>query len=401
MTEILNAWRDNEPVGRFERNSRGVVTFQYEEMASAAPISLSIPRFGPHTKSAPRNLLDNLLPDNKDVREAWARNLGVPNTPFDLLTQMGEDVAGALSLLPDGREPLADTKPARVVSEDEIADRILSLRQNKDAWLEVEQLGQVRMSLAGAQGKFTLAKVGAHWLWSTAQLPSTHIFKPAQARFEQAHELEAGALTLAKAAGIQAPWAGVMEFLGERSYVTERFDREPLPTGVARRQHIEDLAQSLGLGPESKYRITAAQILDLLRQVADAEQRYVFVRMLAFNTMIGNADAHAKNYSVRLEKEITLTPIYDSLPTRVWPHLESKLAMRIAGAKHPQEVHLDHWRKLARVESLDTDRVIAIVRDVATVIGEQGHDSFAAAGVHSRALERIDVILTDSLRNIL
>lgn len=53
-----------------------------------------------------------------------------------------------------------------------------------------------------------------------------------------------------------------------------------------------------------------------------------------FNLIIGDADAHAKNYSLlrRADGEVLLAPLYDLVATHVWPELSPRLAMRFGRA---------------------------------------------------------------------
>ena len=75
--------------------------------------------------------------------------------------------------------------------------------------------------------------------------------------------------------------------------------------------------------------------------------------MLIFNTDIGNSDAHGKNYSIYLEDGVHLAPLYDSIPTTVWPKYDDdQLAMKIGGALRSSEVSPQHWAKLATLCSL-------------------------------------------------
>lgn len=77
--------------------------------------------------------------------------LGVPDTSFDLLGEMGEDVAGALIITTEGRQPSTEfTQTQR--ADDDIADRIMRIASDRDAWLSPERIGTTRVSLAGAQG---------------------------------------------------------------------------------------------------------------------------------------------------------------------------------------------------------------------------------------------------------
>lgn len=384
--ELLEVYRDGEHVGQFAR-TKGRISFHYDSPNTAAPISLSLPPRGRHTANAARSVLENLLPDNRQVRAAWARKLDVPDTGFDLLAHVGEDVAGALTLLPEGASPSPQPIPAKAATDDEIAERILALHQHSHAWVAPEQLGRQRMSLAGAQGKFTLARVGETWFWPNAHLPSTHIFKPPHQTLRGIPELESGSLLLARELGLAAPQTRVIQVLGQPAYLVERFDREAR-AGTVRRRHTEDFAQALGLPPEQKYRVTAKQILQLLTEHAP-QQRYAFVEQLAFNAALGNADAHGKNYSVYLDRDVTLTPLYDAVPTLLWPQYDSRVAMKIGGANRPQELTLAHWRKFARANQLDPDRVAAIAERIAAGIATLGHDVYRRAGAADSELQRV------------
>ncbi len=50
---------------------------------------------------------------------------------------------------------------------------------------------------------------------------------------------------------------------------------------------------------------------------------------MAFNYLIGNHDAHGKNYSVIHGSKLELAPFYDLLSTQVYPGLDNKFAMAI------------------------------------------------------------------------
>lgn len=77
------------------------------------------------------------------------------------------------------------------------------------------------------------------------------------------------------------------------------------------------------------------QVASLLKAYGQSDE---FVRQLAFNVAIGNADAHAKNYSVLLAgSQVRLAPLYDSLPTYLYPKYDARLAMSIDGAQHPAD----------------------------------------------------------------
>ncbi|MCJ1683713.1 HipA domain-containing protein [Rathayibacter sp. VKM Ac-2928] len=366
MTERLEAWLEGRHAGRFTRDADGRIGFSYSDDAPSTPISLSLPREGTTTRAAAARFLDNLLPDQEHTRRRMAQAYGVASTgTFDLLRTVGGDVAGGLVLLPDGEAPptgLAQLNPAL---DRDVADRINSIKLDPDAW--VPRQTPARFSLAGTQGKFALARVDRNWYWSNAAVPSTHIVKPARPEHLHLEEAEAAALTLAAEAGLPAPRAAVLQMTDQTAFVVERFDRVFDDTVFATRLHAEDLAQALGVDVARKYSVTAAQIVEKLRSV-DATGGVVraFLRQLAFNVLLGNADAHAKNYSVLLRPDaVSLAPIYDAVPTGLYPAFDQELAMRIAGARFPQAVTQNHWRKLARTSGIDEEEVVTLVEEVA------------------------------------
>ncbi|MCJ1686447.1 HipA domain-containing protein [Rathayibacter sp. VKM Ac-2927] len=366
MTERLEAWLEGRHAGRFTRDADGTIGFTYSDDAPSTPISLSLPREGTTTRTAAARFLDNLLPDQEHTRRRMAQAYGVASTgTFDLLRTVGGDVAGGLVLLPDGEAPptgLAQLNPAL---DRDVADRINSIKLDPDAW--VPRQTPARFSLAGTQGKFALARVDRNWYWSNAAVPSTHIVKPARPEHLHLEKAEAAALTLAAEAGLPAPRAAVLQMTDQTAFVVERFDRVFDDTVFATRLHAEDLAQALGVDVARKYSVTAAQIVEKLRSV-DATGAVVraFLRQLAFNVLLGNADAHAKNYSVLLRPDaVSLAPIYDAVPTGLYPAFDQELAMRIAGTRFPQAVTQNHWRKFARSAGIDEEEVVTLVEEVA------------------------------------
>ncbi len=63
-----------------------------------------------------------------------------------------------------------------------------------------------------------------------------------------------------------------------------------------------------------------------------------------FNALIGNHDAHAKNFSLLYSgKTPVLAPFYDTLSTAVYPTLTPKMAMKIGSQYKFSEVQARHW----------------------------------------------------------
>ncbi len=70
---------------------------------------------------------------------------------------------------------------------------------------------------------------------------------------------------------------------------------------------------------------------------------------LVFNLLIGNCDAHGKNYSLLYDSPApSLAPLYDLVSTAVYGELTQRLAMSVAGATELEEVDTGAWEQLAQ-----------------------------------------------------
>lgn len=129
------------------------------------------------------------------------------------------------------------------------------------------------------------------------------------------------ALKVAAASGLPAAETRLDTFGSRSAVVVKRFDR--MPTGE--RIHQEDFIQALGLSTGTKYEGTTAppSRLTSLTSLAGphARDEQAFLRQLlhavTFNALIGNGDAHSKNYALLILDggEVRLAPLYDAAPT--------------------------------------------------------------------------------------
>lgn len=399
MSHRLEAWLEGQHVGQFWHDARGDVRFTYADSAPQTPISLSLPRDGQATAAAPGAFLENLLPDQEHTRARMAQVYGTAGTnTFDLLAKAGGDVAGGLVLLPEGEAPKPGAASLNPALPRDVADRINSIKLDPDAW--VPRDAPARFSLAGTQGKFALARVDTDWYWSSASVPSTHIIKPGNPELRNVELAEVAALSLASDAGVPTPQVAVLHTEDQTAFIIERFDRvTPQNRLLAQRLHAEDLAQALGIGPKRKYDVTAQQVVEKLRMVDGSDDIIrAFLRQFAFSTFVGNADAHAKNYSVLLRPNgVSLAPLYDVVPVGLYPDYDQELAMRIAGARFPQAVSRHHWRKFARTIDFDEDEMVSIVSAVAEGIAELNDTAWLSLNTDQADLMRAVVERNTSL----
>jgi len=168
---------------------------------------------------------------------------------------------------------------------------------------------------------------------------------------------------LAALCGIPAPQTSVLEVNGERVYSIERFDRVLGPDGSVHRVRTEDLTQALSVPSLRKYDVELADALSLLTSIDPTDNLpYELLEQAVFNTYVGNADAHAKNYSLFLSRDgASLCPLYGCVPTYVYPGLSRGLAMSVNGKWYSEEIGLSDWEAEAVMDGLDGDRAVETV----------------------------------------
>jgi serine/threonine-protein kinase HipA len=134
---------------------------------------------------------------------------------------------------------------------------------------------------------------------------------------------EATCLRLAAACGLPVPQADLLDVAGLPVLAVKRYDRQDAPAGdIPVRVHQEDGCQATATPPGLKYEEQGGPALrdfaDVIRNFGDPRDVTGLLRRTTFNMAVGNADAHAKNFSVLHEPDIPairLAPLYDVLST--------------------------------------------------------------------------------------
>lgn len=376
---VLDVAMNGIHVGTWELASHGVDRFEYceswLELAAAIPLSLSLPLSArPYTGNVVGNYFDNLLPDNRHIRERLEAKLGARSgRPFDLLESIGADCVGALQLFePESNPP----NPRRVLADPvSDADIALTLRDYQRAPLGMRPDGEFRISIAGAQEKTAWLRHHGAWHRPRRATPTSHIFKlpigpaPSGIDLTDSVENEWLCLRIASAFGLPVPDASIQTFEDEKVLVVERFDRQWSPDqSWLVRLPQEDMCQAHGLSPARKYEADGGPgipaIMELLFQTMDpTADRARFFRTQVLFWLLAAIDGHAKNFSVFLMAggRCRLTPIYDVLSAH--PIVASgqlherqlKMAMAVTGKnRHYRWNHIEprHWLSTARAARL-------------------------------------------------
>jgi serine/threonine-protein kinase HipA len=189
----------------------------------------------------------NLLPESEQLR-TLGQLLGMARSDvIGLLSAIGGDTAGALSIGQAGRSSSVQWRP---VGKPEELERIIEELPNKPFLVGEEG---VSMSLAGVQSKVAVAADDdGHICIPMNGSPSTHILKPDSARLPGSVQNEAFCFTLVRRMKIPTPKVTTGR-AGKRTYLlVKRYDRTDVG-GRWHRLHQEDYCQALGKAPSAKY----------------------------------------------------------------------------------------------------------------------------------------------------
>lgn len=318
----------------------GKMEFTYDENAQN-PISLSLPlQKEPFKEKVCRAFFGGLLPENPNMRELLAKKYNINvNDDFKLLKEIGRDCAGALSFH-EMTEPQKSYQMLKIegsiLSDEELTKYLEELPYRP-------YLGK-RLSLAGAQEKTAVCVINGKIALPNDDIPTTHIIKTALPKYVQSIQNEYICMKAAKEIGLEVAEVEIRK-VGEIEFLlVERFDRKYSNNLECERILQEDFAQSLGVQARDKYKVTFKDCLKVLNQTATpANSKLRFVRQVIFNYLIGNTDAHAKNFSVYLTNDgITLTPAYDLLCSSIYD-CDQRIAMKLGKARYYSDVTEKDW----------------------------------------------------------
>ncbi|WP_404309716.1 type II toxin-antitoxin system HipA family toxin [Neorhodopirellula lusitana] len=302
----------------------------------------------------------HLLPQG--VMRRWRARLSDidEDDSFEMLRILGDNLPGAVSLteaesvVPPLTPPIMDQRVKQRVEDNSF-----------------------RFSLAGAQWKLSAMSAGRGLTTNVTAMGRSKIAKFHAPEYPDLPQCEFGTMTWANAAGILVPefsLRNATDFdlipeqmpIGDGSvYVVDRFDRTD-----DSRIHIEDFAQILDRPPgDHQYHGNYEEIGRIIQWVApDSSQE--FLKLLVFNILSGNGDAHLKNFSLIYpdSRNAELSLAYDLVATCLYyaPGKE-KLALNLDGNKHFDAIHLSSFEPLFRSLSIGTEPGLSIVRDTVRV----------------------------------
>ncbi|EFW7566164.1 TPA: type II toxin-antitoxin system HipA family toxin [Shigella sonnei] len=178
----LVTWMNNQRVGELTKLANGAHTFKYapEWLASryARPLSLSLPlQRGNITSDAVFNFFDNLLPDSPIVRDRIVKRYHAKSRqPFDLLSEIGRDSVGAVTLIPEDETVTRPIMAWEKLTEARLEEVLTAYKADIPLGM-IREENDFRISVAGAQEKTALLRIGNDWCIPKGITPTTHIIK--------------------------------------------------------------------------------------------------------------------------------------------------------------------------------------------------------------------------------
>lgn len=360
MTHTLHVWAEEAKVATIEhegRDDRWGLGYAEPWAADAQsyPLSPALHLVRPaagYASPSVKRFIEHLLPEGRALDVAVAYNGLAKTNIFGLIWALGAETAGALRFTGDGAaEQPAGEPTLREIPLQELDQRIA---EREHVPLTVWD-GKVRMSVAGLQDKLLvyidrpLLDGGRLFLADGQRLASTHILKPDTANPQTPHLAVNEHFCMSLARRMKLPVAEVSLLRTPRPVlVVRRFDREVEAAGGqprVHRRHIIDAAQACDLPVAYKYErnLGSAEAVRHIRDGVSFERlfgcadltankaaaRLAMLRWALFQFLIGNSDAHGKNFSffVRPGGLLEPTPWYDLVSVLQYDGFDTELAM--------------------------------------------------------------------------
>ena len=400
-------WHHDRQVGALREDAERVLRFRYADTwldGEGFPVSVRLPLSLGGREVDAHAFFAGLLPEG-GARQRVCRQRGIAfEDDAGLLFAIGEDCAGALSVLPAGVEPDARPAPPAPLTQAQIDSLVRSRGEEAAAVIG----GRQRFSLAGTQEKQPVIFDGESHALPDRANPSSHLLKFETVRWVCVAEW----LTNDIARRVGLPVVAT-EFLraetddGMPFLRIERYDRARAADGRLTRLHQEDLLQALGLSAAIKYQRdggpSIGEVAALLRaHTARPVEALARLRdWQIFNCLVGNWDGHAKNLALSYapgEAVARLAPFYDLISIEclnlLRPGTWSRdMAFFIGERDVPERIRRSDWLTFARHLGMPPKRLLGRVEALATrlpAVARAAGEAFAAAHGGAPACERLD-----------
>jgi serine/threonine-protein kinase HipA len=189
-----------------------------------------------------------------------------------------------------------------------------------------------KLSFSGVQPKLN-AKLNLEIKqFQVVRSSGTFILKLPHAMYQELPQNEDLTMKLAKVAKIEVPLHGMIYAVDSSLvYFVKRFDRT-----ATKKIPVEDFGQLAGLSSEAKYDFSMERLIPIIDKYCTfkvAEKAKLF-RLVLFNFLVGNEDAHVKNFSMISEEEVVkLAPAYDLVNSTIVMNSKEEIGLPLNGKK--------------------------------------------------------------------
>ncbi len=398
---IVKIERDGRMVfiGRISGDDSGSARFSYDpaylDSENPRPVSIGLPlQKAAFTAAETETFFDGLLPEGF-TRKTIASRLHLDERDYlSILAKLGRECLGAVQIEAPG--------DGAVASYEKIDMAQLKALAQEGVSKSAEIVMNTHLSLTGASGKVGLYYDPASraWYLPKGTAPSTHIVKQSHVRLNRIVLNEQLCLMTAQKCGITVPESFIIDTGGgseeEILFATKRYDRAVSEKGrivdglrCPLRLHQEDFAQAMGIPASEKYETGhdnyLKRMFDLLRNnSADPiRDQLKLWEIIVFNYLIGNTDAHVKNFSLLYDptlRSVHLAPSYDIVSTAVYESSTRNMAFRIGGDLLLDDIRRDSFRRAAAEAGIGERMAMKYFDEMADRFLPALHESAAALG---------------------
>ena len=375
-----------------------VYASEWEDSPSAFALSPALPLGRRHVGAVVSSFFENDLPEGEALRELVRYVRTDRSNILALAYALRDDLPGAIRLRLSHREEdrkekreapvraLEGPNVFRPITDDELLDRLRGFAP-MTVWDN-----RFRLTVAGVQRKLTVMRRDGAWgLADGPDWASTHILKFASEDMPMLVLNEYLTMRLAALSGFptaKVRMVGIGGPEGVRALEVERFDRLWRPDrgreGKVLRTHVIDACQATGLSVARKYEqpygsgrdvahirdgVSWPLVTDLVASAEDPQRFLLFLwSAFMFNLIVGNSDAHGKNWSFFVTaKGLRPTPLYDLVNVAVLrdtfaPQLDTRLAMAVGDAFERDRVGVEDWILLSIDCDFPLERILECMR---------------------------------------
>ena len=335
---------------------------EYITRNDSRAISVSLPiQDEPFSPEQTKVFFDGLLPEGF-MRKSIATNMHLDENDYlSILYNLGKECLGAIRI--DEYDELQESWYEAITSEQ--VEKLAAEGTTKSTEIVIK----THLSLTGASGKVGLYyddKEGK-WYLPGGLAPSTHIVKQSHVRLDGIVTNEQLSMLAARKCGIDIPESFIVNagkgIDSEVLFATKRYDRiidetSPMIGKLKRpyRIHQEDFAQAMGIASFEKYeredRNYAEKMFEIIRNYTRSplEDQLRLWNRIVYNFVLGNTDAHIKNYSLLYDSHmggISLAPAYDMLSTVIYESATRDMSFNIGGIRNLDSIDEERFKLMA------------------------------------------------------